>query len=117
MTHIVEETIESIEEQIKVFDSQIELGESIKRLESNPDFIKVVVKQYFEKHPIHLSDMYGISNLNENVREAIRLDLTKVGYFKDYLRKLKESCEEAALGKQEAINAIEEYNNEQEEIA
>ena len=114
MTHIREETIESIEQQIKVFDEQIALGESIKRLESNPDFIKVVVKEFYEKHPVHLSDMYGMSTLNENVREAIRLDLTKVGYFKQFLNKLKARCEEASIGKDEAIKAIAEYNNEAE---
>lgn len=106
-------TIDDLKSQILQCEAQIEFGEAIKRLENNPDFVKVVCIDFFEKLPVRLTDLYSDSTIQPSVKEKVQEDLQKVGYFKKYLTNSKIEAEYAATVRTQAIDAITEYEVEE----
>lgn len=84
-----------IEQDYQAYQEAIELGEALKRLQRNEDFIKVFEQHYMIDLPAALAQSY-VRVHNDQQRLAVQHDIIGVGALKNYLSNIKAQADNAA---------------------
>lgn len=86
-TDITLEELEKIRSDAKEI---IELADAAKSLSRNPDFIKVIMTQYFQREPSRLGELVASGKLTDNQVSGVVNDLKSIGSLNMFLRQLLE---------------------------
>lgn len=73
----------------------IEIGEKVKRLSENPDFVSLVMEGYFKAEPQRLASLLASGKLPEKNKENCVKDLDSIGRFRAFLQNFADSAENA----------------------
>lgn len=105
-----EEDIKIVEVTIEELKESIELAEALKRLQSNPDFNKVINKGYLEDNAIRLVALRSSPSLQEKEQqESVLKEIDGIGALLNYFRRIMYMGEEAKadlVNEQETLDSL-----------
>jgi len=111
------ETIQSIERNIKQAKEAIEFGNALTRLRGNKDFKTVILTGYFEKEAVRLVHLKADPNMQSmDMQRAIMASIDAIGALTQYFTTVAFKASlaaKSAVSDQEALEelSVEELNN------
>lgn len=106
---MTKDTIQEIELNIAQAREIVELGDSLKRLENNRDFKKVIRDGYFNQEAIRLVHLKADANMQSaDKQQSILRDMDAIGSLNKYFQGVFHKADMAA----NAISAGEEARDE-----
>lgn len=109
MTSNNEQAIQEIRVDLAAAKAHVDMADTIRRLEKNPDFRRVFTDGYFRDEASRLTLLLGDQNITEEDRAKIQISLRCIGELHTYLRV------KLMLGEQMA-NAIADGEREIDEL-
>jgi len=101
----LQDKLAEIDASIVEYEKQIEVGEAIKRLESNPDYITVISSGYFEAEAARITGLIvGDDPLRRESMENIVEAALAIRNLKQYLKYKKLDAMQAPRAIEENIN-------------
>lgn len=101
--------IEEIELSIQEAKEIAELGDALTRLEKNPDFLKVIKKDFLEGEAVRLVSLKAHPAMQkEDSQRLIDGGITAIGVFTQYLNKIHQQAEMARSAIEDGQNEISE---------
>ena len=91
----------------KSCEDQIELGERAVRLAQNPDFIALVMEDYFVKEPHRLADLMSSGRITGKAFDGCVEDLKAIAHLRTFL---KDYIDKANLARNELGSLQEAYD-------
>lgn len=105
-------TIEQLQDLIKERKQSILLNDALTRLRSNPDFILVIEKNYFQNYACELVKLKGYSNHTPEFEQDLERCLMGIGKLNQYLESIPSEAESARNAINDAESAITELESE-----
>lgn len=87
--------IQQVEIDIEDAKKAVELGKSLKRLEANRDFKKLILEGYLVNEAARMARLLGSSMVPEGVRDHLQRDILGPGALQSFFRNTALECETA----------------------
>lgn len=89
------EEIDLLHQDLVKYQSDVSLADAMRRLESNPDYIKVFSSNYFQTMAIELTEKLGEPENTQADVESIHKKLLGIGLVKNYINTIYSEGEQA----------------------
>lgn len=106
--------INSLEQDMTANKKLIELADTLSRLESNPDYIKIITEGYLVDAAIRLVAFKGSPACYGQVEEDTDKDILAIGKFRNYLATIRRNALQAEHTNKQILEELAEL--EQEEV-
>jgi hypothetical protein len=106
-TQPTEFTYEEFLKYKKSCEEQIELGERAVRMSQNPDFVALVMEDYFVKEPHRLADLMASGRITGKAFDGCVEDLKAIAHLRNFL---KVYIDKANLARNELASLQEAYD-------
>jgi len=107
--------IEVVELTIEEAKKMVLMGDRVRRLESNKDFKKIVLEEYFSEEAARLAHLYTDPVMTDEQKTMIHNDLVGLGAFKRFLRYKKMQGDQAKQELVEYQETLEELREEEDQ--
>lgn len=114
----VAQQIAEVELGIEHAKTLVEKAAAIRRLALNPDFQKIIEKDFFEGEAIRLTHLVSDPQISEDVREKVKTDLMSVGFLKRFLSvtvQMGDQAEQAIIADENELDILRSEEAEYEE--
>lgn len=103
-----EAQLQEIEISLDTAKEVVALGQSLERLYTNPDFLKVIQEGYFKDEALRLVYLKGDSVLDHSQQADVDNGIIAIGLLRSYFRKVFMQANQA----QAAIDELEQVQTE-----
>lgn len=103
-----EQEIQALEMSIKEAEGLVEMADAVKRLEANPDFLKVIGEQFLRVEAIRMLDMSNDPRMPADNRKCLERDIHAPAALKRFL----EATIRAGMAARSAIEEAQENLDE-----
>lgn len=89
-------------------EGQIELGERAKRLAQNPDFVALIMEDYFVKEPTRLAALMASGRITGKSFDGCVEDMKSIGHLRNFLTQY---IQKANIAQSELVSLQEAYDD------
>ena len=88
----IDTQLEALDRDIAANKRLIEMAQSLDRLESNPDFKKIIADNYLRDEAVRLVHLKGETTMqNDKSQRTITLDIDAIGSFAQFLSTIRKA--------------------------